>query len=50
MKKVALFTDGGSRINAETTRYLANYGYAIRVNYKQNKQTAELIPILPQDA
>lgn len=41
MKKVALITGAGRGIGAETARYLANHGYAIGVNYKQNKQAAE---------
>lgn len=43
MKKVALITGGSRGIGAATARYLANHGYAVAVNYRQNTAAAEAL-------
>ncbi|WP_076412649.1 SDR family oxidoreductase [Shewanella sp. UCD-KL12] len=50
MKKVALVTGGGRGIGAATARYLANHGYAVAVNYKQNQAAAESLVKELQDS
>ncbi|WP_065188029.1 SDR family oxidoreductase [Shewanella woodyi] len=43
MEKVALITGGGRGIGAATARYLADHGYSVGVNYKQNNETADAL-------
>ncbi|QFU23885.1 SDR family oxidoreductase [Shewanella eurypsychrophilus] len=50
MKKVALITGGSRGIGAATARYLANHGYAVAVNYKQNQIAAEQLVKELQDS